>query len=282
MLTGLKNVEKLGLSPRAYPFQGSTLKMHKNNTCPMPLSIQKRKKGKNESKRKRWKCFGYGWTQLKWLHACIFRWQISVFALGWLFFCFSSAKSLGPEDSGLLLLNTMLFFACSAPRCTLALASLWFQNFSLDFSLCLIFGLVFLFVGKSRCILGRIKSEANYSLVWSWAVPKGVTFCMPSQGGRARSPFSTIPCIFGRKFQWVWKWMLLGTILLKNEMSFKVKFKFEWWPPSCWSCSCTRCPRSRRCSCRWSARCGRAASGRSDAWRAGPKYFGLEYIFFQF
>ena len=115
-------------------------------------------------------------------------------------FCFSSAKSPCPEDSGLLLLNTMLFFACSAPRCTLAgftlaLVFLWFLNFCLDFSLCLIFG-IFLFVGKSRCILGRIKSEANYSLVWSWAVPKGVTFCMPSQGGRARSPFSTIPCIF--------------------------------------------------------------------------------------
>ena len=40
---------------------------------------------------------------------------------------------------------------------------------------------------------GKAK-HGNYSLVWSWSVPKGVTFCIPSHGGRARSPLSTMPC----------------------------------------------------------------------------------------
>jgi len=60
---------------------------------------------------------------------------------------FSSARSPGPEDSGLLLLNTMLAFflhdlARDAPFFTLALVFLWFRTLLLDFSLCLIFGLV--------------------------------------------------------------------------------------------------------------------------------------------
>jgi len=38
----------------------------------------KRKKKVKEKDGKVW----FGWTQLKWLHGCIFRWQISVFALG--------------------------------------------------------------------------------------------------------------------------------------------------------------------------------------------------------
>ena len=40
---------------------------------------------------------------------------------------------------------------------------------------------------------GKAK-HGNYSLVWSWSVPKGVTFCIPSHGGKARSPLSTMPC----------------------------------------------------------------------------------------
>ena len=32
-----------------------------------------------------------------------------------------------------------------------------------------------------------------HSLVVSWLVPKGVTFCMLSQGGRTLSPFSARP-----------------------------------------------------------------------------------------
>ena len=48
------------------------------------------------------------------------------------------------------------------------------------------------------CRVGQLtKGKAkhvNYSLVWSWSVPKGVTFCIPSHGGKARSPLSTMPC----------------------------------------------------------------------------------------
>lgn len=105
-------IEKCGknrVEPWSLPLKGSTLKIH-NNTLPVSLCLFKMEKEK-ESKRKRLERFG--WTQLKWLHGCIFRWRISVFALGsssWLFFCFSSsARSPGPDwDSGLLLLNTML------------------------------------------------------------------------------------------------------------------------------------------------------------------------------
>ena len=74
-----------------------------------------------------------------------FRWQIFPFLL--LFgsaltrFCFSNAKSPGPEDSGLLLLTIRwwwFFFAGPGSRCTSAgftfvLAFLWFGTFLLDF-----------------------------------------------------------------------------------------------------------------------------------------------------
>jgi len=51
----------------------------------------------NEKESKRKKRERFGWTQFKWLHGCIFRWQISELTL----FCFSSVMSPDPEDSGL-------------------------------------------------------------------------------------------------------------------------------------------------------------------------------------
>ena len=64
------------------------------------------------------------------------------------------------------------------------------SQLSLRLFLCLIFGLFFKI--WSEVHLGW-KAKQIYSLVWSWAVPKGVTFSIPSQGGRARSPFNTMP-----------------------------------------------------------------------------------------
>ena len=59
-----------------------------------------------------------------------------------------------------------------------------------------------------------------------------------------------------------------GWLLLSPFKVFSMLFSP---PPSCWWCSCTRCPRPRRWKCRWSRRCGQAASGRLGAWRGGPK-----------
>lgn len=158
----------------------------------LPLSIQNGKK-KKESKRKRWK--GLVWMDTVEM-APRLHFSVADFRFcSWLtFFCLFSAMSPGPEGSGLLLLNTILHnWAQHAPL--LGLPFLW-----LFFGSELSFGLFFVFDLWS-CLVNLCgykgtswaKSEANYSLVWSWAVPKGVTFSIPSQGGRARSPFSTIP-----------------------------------------------------------------------------------------
>ena len=126
------------------------------------------------------------------------------------FFCLSSAMSPGPEGSGLLLLNTILHnWAQHAPL--LGLPFLWlFFGSELSFGFFFVFDLWSCLV--NLCVYkgaSWAKSGANYSLVWSWAVPKGVTFSIPSQGGRARSPFSTIP----------WK-----------QMGEKVNIQIKWCP----------------------------------------------------
>ena len=82
MLKGLKKCGKIGLRPGAYPSRTQTLKIH-IKTCPCLSVYSKCGKEKVKEKKKDWKGLdSFGWTQLKWLHGCIFRWQISVFALG--------------------------------------------------------------------------------------------------------------------------------------------------------------------------------------------------------
>ena len=85
---------------------------------------------------------------------------------------------VGPLNAQLVLLLLWLY--------------LWFGFFSLDFLLSLI-KLVKFIEDPGVHVEGKAK-HGNYSLVWSWSVPKGVTFCIPSHGGRARSPLSTMPC----------------------------------------------------------------------------------------
>ena len=119
----IENGGKMGLNPRAYPSRVQTQICTQKN-LPQPLSIQ-------IMKRKRKKRERFGWTQFKWLHGCIFRWQISELT----HFCFSSVMSPDPEDSGLFFskYTELAVDAWSNPRCTsgstLALAFLWFTIF---------------------------------------------------------------------------------------------------------------------------------------------------------
>ena len=115
---------KNGVEPKSLPLKGSNPNMHAKKLA--PASVYSNNEKEKEKKRER-----FGWTQFKWLHGCIFRWQISELT----HFCFSSVMSPDPEDSGLFFskYTELAVDAWSNPRCTsrstLALAFLWFTTF---------------------------------------------------------------------------------------------------------------------------------------------------------
>ena len=111
MLKGLKKCGKIGLRPRAYLSRTQTLKIH-IKTCPC-ISVYS-KCGKEKRKEKRLERFGFVWMDTvemaPRLHFSVADFRFCSWQLLLTLFCFSSAMSPDPEDSGLLLLNTMLAF----------------------------------------------------------------------------------------------------------------------------------------------------------------------------
>ena len=129
---------KNGVEPKSLPLKGSNPNMHAKKLAPASVYSNNEK----ESKRKKRERFG--WTQFKWLHGCIFRWQISELT----HFCFSSVMSPDPEDSGLFFLNTQSWRLMHDPtqdaHPDLPLLWIFFgSQLSLRLFLCLIFGLFF-------------------------------------------------------------------------------------------------------------------------------------------
>merc|ERR1719285_353633 len=94
------------MNPRAYPSRVQPQKC--TNLILAPTSVYSKWEKEKESKRKRWK--GLFWMDTVEM-APRLHFSVAEFRFcSWLtfFFCLSSVMSPGPEDSGLLLLNTNL------------------------------------------------------------------------------------------------------------------------------------------------------------------------------